>query len=373
MVLDTTCSVLIDYLEDSFAIGYKVSLECLVRVFVTVHQTYVFEEAKRSRSFDDNYDIGNLLMLVVHHAIALRVRRPDTASLMIEDNLKLMFKMFAIESKVNQILDINSLYLTWLIMRDRKKDFEKRRISLTMVSSEGHMFLKAIIQYILDIDFDIRELDDNSEGNKFFLEDLIQEKLFGPFLSLDLSPISESEDFLDSIFIWEYYKGEVRNEEYLLLKFIMILQVFNEIISVIHDIADMFRLQHGQPTTRNVTKIIHDSMAKISLKIFRILKNWNFDALNEKLAKSSPHTVAFVKELILGVHTKFTDLAKEIPFFGAFLYFTSKEGADLSLSRVLTSSVVTRLEIDGITKLQQDFLADIEKSRKKLCDPGNSK
>lgn len=362
-MLDSASSIIIDFLEDSFCYGYKLSLECLVRLFATVHETYVFEEVKRTQSFDDIYDVGNLLMLVVHHAITLAVRRPDTASLMIEDNLKIMYRMFAIESKVNQILDINSLYLSWLLMRERKKDFDKRIIKLQYIASDGHIFIKNIAQYLLEVEFDVSEFADLPDSKKFFLEDLIAEKLFGPFLSLDLSPIAESDDYLDSIFIWEYYKGNVDSIEYLILKCIMILHVYNEVLSVIQDIVDMFRLSYGQPTSRNIARIIHDSMVKICLKIIRMIKRNKFESFSSKIKKLSPATVDMVKELLIGILDKLRDLGKETAFIGAILHYANKEAVDISMSRVLTSSLVARIELTGVAKLQQDFMDDLGKMK----------
>jgi hypothetical protein len=359
---------MINYLEDSFAVGYKTSLECFVRLFATIHQTYVFEEVKRAPTFDDNYDIGNLLILVVHHAIALRIRRPDTTSLMIEDNLKIMYKMFTVESKVNQILDINSLYLTWLIMRDRKKDYDRRIVKLTAISSEGHIFLKGVTQYFIEMEFDLGNIESFPETKQFFLEGLLQEKLFDPFLSLDLSPISESDDYLDSIFVWEYYKGEVDPVEYLVLKFVMTLRAFTEVISVIHDTVDMLKLHYGQPTTRNVARIIHDSMSKMSLKVFKNIKGFDFDMFSQKFKESSPHLVAYVRNCFISLFDNLTELAKEVPYFGAILYYANKENVDVSMNRVLTSSLIAKLDIAGVSKLQADFIADISKMKKKLAD-----
>ena len=120
-----------------------------VRLYCTIHHTYVFEDVKRTRSFDDMYDVGNLLLLGVHHCMTLTVRRPHTATLMIEDNLKDVYKMFTVESKVNQVLDINSLYLSWMLVKDRKKDFDRKIVMLPLIMSEGRMFLKGFFLYLL--------------------------------------------------------------------------------------------------------------------------------------------------------------------------------------------------------------------------------
>jgi macrodomain Ter protein organizer (MatP/YcbG family) len=357
-------SIVVDYLEDSFVFGYRVSLECLVRLYCTVHQTYVFEEVKRTKSFDDMYDVGNLLMLGVHHAIALTVRRPETATLMIEDNIKNMYRMFAIESKVNQVLDINSLYLSWLLIKERKKDFDRKIVMLQLIMSEGRMFLKGFTNYLLEIDFDVTEFADYPDGHKFFLEDMIAEKLFDSFLNMDLSPIAENEDFLDSIFIWEYYKGEVDSTEYLILKMIMILRLYIQVISLIRDIIDVVRLSYGEPTSRNIAKIIHDYMAKMVIRINQTIKKNRFEYFVAKLKKSSPKTVDLVRDTLVEILTQMQLLGQETTFVGAIIQQAVKENVDITMNRVLTSSFVAKLEVNGVSKLHKDFHEDMEKSIK---------
>lgn len=363
-ILHTTTAIVVDYLEDSFVCGYKVSLECLVRLYCTIHQTYVFEEVKRTKSFDDMYDVGNLLMLGVHHAIALTVRRPETATLMIEDNLKNMYRMFAIESKVNQVLDINSLYLSWLLIKERKKDFERKIVMLQLIMSEGRMFLKGFTHYLLEVDFDVTEFADYPEGRKFFLEDMIAEKLFEPFLNFDLSPIAENEDFLDSIFIWEYYKGDIDSVEYLVLKMIMILRLYSQVIALIRDIIDVVRLSYGEPTTRNISKIIHDYMVKMCIRISQTIKKNRFEFFVSKVKKTSPKTVELVRDTLIEILTQMQLLGQETTFVGAIIQQAIKESVDISMNRVLTSSFVAKLEVNGVNKLHKDFNEDIERNIK---------
>jgi hypothetical protein len=363
-ILNSTSSIVIDYLEDSFAFGYQVSLECLVRLYCTIHQTYVFEEVKRTKSYDDIYDVGNLLMLGVHHAIALTVRRPDTSTLMIEDNLKNMYKMFAIESKVNQILDINSLYLSWLLIKERKKDFERKIIMLQLIMSEGRMFLKGFTNYLLEVDFDVTDFADYPDTRKFFLEDMIAEKLFDQFLNLDLSPIAENEDFLDSIFIWEYYTGDVDSIEYLVLKMIMILRLYSQTISLIRDIIDLVRLSYGEPTTRNISKIIHDYMVKLCIRIIQTIKKNRFEFFCSRFKKSSPKTVDLVRDTLIEILSQMELLGQETTFFGAIIQQAIKENVDITMNRVLTSSFIAKLEVNGVNKLQRDFHDDMEKNIK---------
>lgn len=363
-VLNLTSSIVIDFLEDSFVFGYQVSLECLVRLYCTIHQTYVFEEIKRTKSYDDIYDVGNLLMLGVHHAIALMVRRPDTASLMIEDNLKSMYKMFAVESKVNQILDINSLYLSWLLIKERKKDFERKIVMLQLIMSEGRMFLKGFTNYLLEVDFDASDFADYPEGHKFFLEDMIAEKLFDPFLNLDLSPVGENEDFLDSIFIWEYYKGNVESIEYLVLKMIMILRLYSQTIGLIRDIIDVVRLSYGEPTMRNISKIIHDYMVKMCIRIIQTIRKNRFEVFVAKVKKSNPKTVDYVRDTLVEILTQMQLLGQETTFVGAIIQQAIKDNVDITMNRVLNSTFIAKLETGVVSKLPREFHEELEKTIK---------
>ena len=343
-ILSTTSSLTLDFLEDAFCGTNKLALECLVRLYTTVHHNYSFEEVKRAIAFDDIYDTGNLLMINVHHAIVLVLRRPDIATLKLEDNLKNFFKMFSVESRVNQILDINSIYLTETLIRERSRVVDRRIVLLDVINTEGRLFVKGFANYILDLDFELSHFSEYPDRKQFFLNDLIEEKLFEQMLLLEATPVNPEDDFLDSIFFWEFYEGHVDSMDYLILKFIMILRLYRETIDLLRDIVDMTKLSFKDITPKTVFKIIQDNMVKIVIKIHRTIENNKFEPFVKVLRTNSPATVKYCIGLLTDIYSSIRRLCEETVFLSAIIFFCNREKIDFTLSKVLTTSIINKIE-----------------------------
>lgn len=342
--MNLTCTLVFEFLEDAFTLEFPVSLECLVRMFTTIHQNYSFEEVNRLKAYDDIYDVGNLLMICVHHCIALAVRKPDLAGLRVEENLKNIFKMFAVESKVNQILDINSLYLTETLARERSKDLDKRLVTLNLIKSEAHIFLKGLSIYLFDLDFDVSDFAEYPENRKHFLEEVFEKNLFDPLLLQEICPVAENEDYLDSIFFWEFYEKSVDQMEHDILKVIMIVRLFYQVIGMIQDSIEMVRLIYPDPTPKYLHKIVHDNLLKMALKIVKTIKKNKFAPFAEKLKLQSPHTWKYLKSQLIETLLKVRKLCEEVIFFSAILFYSIKEGLEHTAGKIMTSSLVSKIE-----------------------------
>lgn len=332
-----------EMLENAFQDEFKLSLECLIRMFTSVHQSYSFDEVKRPIDYSDFYDIGNLLLLGVQHSICFAVRRPDLGNLRLEENLKYIFRMFATEGRVSPMLDCNSLYLTEMLMRGRVKNFERALVEIPLIRSEAHIFLKGLFVYLADMDFDMNELADFPE-RRFFLEDLLEQKLLEPMLQLEVSPVSEKDDFLDSIFFWEFYDRPLENSEKAILRWLLMLRLFNQAIGMVQDTMVMSRITYDDSKLRMVSFVVQDNLIKICLKILRTIKKHRYNTFFQRMRKLSPQTAHYAKDLLLKIIHSIKQLSEQVIFFSALLFYANKEGLDLSTLKITTSKMIDKID-----------------------------
>ena len=69
---------------------------------------------------------------------------------------------------------MNSLYLTETIVRHRKKDMDKRIVTVDYFKTEGNIFIKGLVFYVLELDFDVSDYLELSEKKVFFFEELFE-------------------------------------------------------------------------------------------------------------------------------------------------------------------------------------------------------
>ena len=336
--------MIIDFMEDCFCDEIRLSLDCLVRLYTTVYNSYSFEEVKRLEAYDDIYDVGNLLLINVQHAVLLCLRRPDIVSLKMEENLKNFFKMMTTESRVNQILDINSLYLTETIIRERKVRMDRRIVLMSSIQTEAHIFIKHLTVYILDLDFTLTDFAEYPNKKEFYLEDAIRERQFEPMLRMEVTGVQEQEDFLDSTFFWEYYDGPVEKVDVLILKFIMILRLYDQTIGLISDTISTMKLAYKEINPKTVFKVINDNMVKIILKIQKTVKKNKFEPFVKALRRYSPATIRYSLGLLVQIHNNLKRVCEETIFLSAILFYSNKEGLDPNMSKVMTTTMVNKIE-----------------------------
>lgn len=340
------------------------TLECLIRLFTSVYLSYSFDETRRTVAYDDIYDVGNLLTIAVHHSLALVIRRPDLGYLKADDNLKQMFQMFASESRVNQIVDINSLYLSEILMRDRRKDLERKVLMLNTIKIESHIFMKGFSFYLSELTFDVSEFLDFPD-TKFCFEDLFEMKVFDQLIQMEVSPVTENDDFLDSIFFWEFYEGSIEPHEYQLLKFLMILRLYHRTIGMFRESIDVAKLSYKETTTKNLFMILPESMVKMAVLIIKTIKRNKFNSLVQKLVPLCPGFTAYFVQTLLLILLDMRKMCDETTFFSAIIHYVNKESINIDLTKIMTSTLVNKIEPQKL-RYHKENLESIDNTVKNL-------
>lgn len=236
---------------------------------------------------------------------------------------------------------------------------DKRIVTVDYFKTEGNIFIKGLVFYVLELDFDVSDYLELSEKKVFFFEELFEQKIFEAMLKFEISPVAEKDDFLDSIFFWQYYEGVVDPIEYLVLKMIMCVRLFVETIGLINDIIDQVKLSYDDTTNRNVFKIIHDNMVKTLLKISRTIKKNNFLSFFGRFSKTNVYSMRYLKDQIAQCLQKLKKISEETVFLSAIMYYANRENCDIQTSRVMTSVLVSKVEPQKI-KYHKENLESID-------------
>lgn len=357
-----------DMFEKCFQKNKKASLECVIKLCQTIYSTYGLEDIKRKQPNNGEYDIGHILVIGIQQSLTLAIRRPNCIRLKLDDNIKGLYSVLRAEGSTNIELDLNTIYISTMIFQFRAKVLEQKSVILQTVDSDVHKFLKGFMNYFIYLEFDINEMLEMSESKQFFLEELIQSQAFEPLLRLDYTAVAACDDYLESVFLWEAYEGIVEREEHNILRFILIIRLYQQLIGTLQDALDMSKLIYKNMTLKSIPKIIHDNFVKCTLKIYRVVRLSQWGPFTTSIAGKNPHTVAYMKAGILGCLNGIKRICEENIYFSIILYNSQKEFLEITESssqKIVSSSLVTKLEPQKM-KLHKEMLEQLSEAAKEL-------
>jgi hypothetical protein len=367
-ILGIVSRLLFDLLEESFQKNKKVSLECVVKLCQTIYSTYGLDDIKRKQPINGEYDIGHILVIGIQQCLTLAIRKPNCTMLKLDDNIKGLYSVLRAEGATNIQLDLNTIYLSTMVFQFRAKILEQKSVILQTVDSECHKFLKGFMNYFIYLEFDINEMMEMSETRQFFLEEMIQSQVFEPLMRLDYTAVAACDDYLESVFVWESFQGIIEAEELNILRFILIIRLYQQVIGTIQDALDMSKLIYKNMTLKSIPKIIHDNFVKCCLKIYRVVRLSQWGPFTASIAPKNPNTVGYMKAGILNCLNGIRRICEENIYFSIILYNSQKEFLEITESssqKIVSSSLVTKLEPQKM-KLHKEMLEQLAEVTKEL-------